>query len=79
MKKSLVLRFIAILLFSVVLILAAKPDFQIAKITNPVTGELKNTVALPLKAVEVALNIIYLGEALDEGTGKIVYGYAFID
>ncbi len=65
---------IAVLLVSVIAI--AQPDFLAAKITNPVTGEQKNTVAIPSTAVEVAPNIFYLGTAVEKG--KPVEGYAFI-
>ncbi len=76
MKKYLILVFI-VLIFSVGLVLAGKPDLQAAKVTNPATGEPKNTVIIPSKAVEVAPNIFYLGTATDKG--KVVEGYAFID
>ncbi len=76
MKKYLMLGFIA-LLISIGLVIAAKPDFLAATVTNPVTGEPKNTVIIPAKAVEVAPNIFYLGTALDNG--RVVEGYAFID
>ena len=59
------------------IVIAAKPTFLAAKVTNPVTGEVKNTLTLPAKAVEVAPNIYYLGQALDEG--RIVEGYALVD
>jgi len=58
-------------------VLAARPEFLAAKVTNPVTGEPKNTVTIPAKAVEVAPNVFYLGTAIDKG--RVVEGYAFID
>ncbi|MCK4634626.1 MAG: matrixin family metalloprotease [Candidatus Aenigmarchaeota archaeon] len=76
MKKQLVLSVILTLVFSVGLVVAAKPDFMAGEVTNPVTGVVK-TVTLPARAVEIAPNVFYLGTAVDNG--KIVEGYAFID
>ena len=75
MKKYFAIALFTVLLFSAFAI-AVKPDFQAAKVTNPVTGEPKNTVTIPAKAVEVAPNIYYLGTA--EHNGKKVEGYAII-
>ncbi len=74
--KFLISVFICIVVISV-FVLAAKPDFLAGEIINPVTGESKNTVTIPAKAVEVAPNIFYLGTAIDKG--RIVEGYAIID
>ncbi|UCG95681.1 MAG: matrixin family metalloprotease [archaeon] len=65
------------MVFSVGLVAAAGPDFIEKEVTNPVTEESKNTVALPARAVEVAPNVFYLGLAFDKGT--LVEGYAFVD
>lgn len=75
MKKTLFLGLVFVL--SVGLVLAARPDFQAANVKNPVTGDAKNTVALPAKAIEVAPNVYYLGESVDEG--RPIQGYAFVD
>lgn len=77
MKKFVVWGLFIALIVSAGLVFAGKPDFQAATITNPETGELKNTVTLPPKAIEVAPNIVYLGTAIDEG--RAVEGYAIID
>jgi len=76
MKKYLTLGLFMVFVFSVGLVLAVKPNFQAAKVTNPVTGEAKNTVTIPAKAVEVAPNLFYLGTATDKG--RAVEGYAII-
>lgn len=76
MKKVVMWSLFIALLISAALVLA-KPSFQAATVTNPVTQEPKNTVVIPAKAVEVAPNIIYLGTAVDKG--RVVEGYAFID
>jgi len=70
MKKYLVLGLVAVLVFSIVLVLAAKPDFT--EKTHP-SGKM---VAMPAHAVEVAPGVFYLGKAIDKG--KIVEGYAFM-
>lgn len=57
--------------------LGAKPDFQAAEVTNPVSGEPKKTVVLPPQAIEMVPNIYYLGTASDKD-GRMVEGYAFI-
>ena len=77
MKKYLILGLIIGLLVSVGAALAAKPEFRSANISNPVTGELKNTVTIPSTAVEVASGVFYLGTSVDNG--RLVEGYAFID
>jgi len=77
MKKYLTLGLFVALVFSMGFVLAAKPDFQAATVTNPVTGEPKNTVTLPPTAIQVAPNIFYLGTAIDKG--RVVEGYAFVD
>lgn len=56
---------------------AAKPFFQAVQISNPIKGEVKNTITIPSKAVEVAPGIFYLGTVIKDG--KAVEGYAFID
>lgn len=76
MKKYLIIGLLTSAVFSVGAVLAAKPDFQAAQAINPVTGESKNTVAIPSTAVEVAPNIYYLGAVSDNG--RLVEGYAFI-
>jgi len=70
MKKHIILGTLA-LLFSVVLVLAAKPDFT--EKTNPAG----RTVSIPAHAVEVAPGVYSLGKAIDKG--RVVEGYAFID
>ena len=70
MKKYLVLGLVAVLVFSIVLVLAAKPDFT--EKTHP-SGKM---VAMPAHAVEVAPGVFYLGKAVDKG--KVVEGYAFM-
>jgi len=77
MKKQLVFGAILTLVFSVGLVIAAQPDFMAAQVTNPVTGEARNTVMIPAKAVEVAPNLFYLGTAMENG--KTVEGYAFVE
>jgi len=67
MKKYLILGFV-VLLISVGLVLAGKPD-SIEK-TNP-SGR---TVSIPAHAVEVAPGLFYLGTAVDNG--RLVEGYA---
>lgn len=75
MKRYLIL--LMALVLSVGLVVAGKPDFLAAEVTNPVTGEPKNTVIVPAKAVEVAPNLFYLGTAVDKG--RLVEGYMYID
>jgi len=77
MRKYYAFGIVALMIFSVGLVLAAKPSFQAAKVTNPVTGEPKNTVTIPARAIEVAPNIYYLGTAVDDG--RVVEGYAIVD
>ncbi|MFH1789335.1 MAG: matrixin family metalloprotease [Candidatus Altiarchaeota archaeon] len=74
-KKVLIGLFISMVFLQAILI-SAKPVFQAAKVTNPVTGEVKNIVTLPAKAVEAAPNIYYLGQAQDNG--RPVEGYAIV-
>lgn len=78
MKKYLFLTLLLIsaLLVSTGLVLAASPDFHPASVTNPTTGEVKNTVVIPEKATKVAPNLFYLGETVENG--KVVEGYAII-
>jgi hypothetical protein len=78
MKKALKWGLFIALVFSVGFVLAAKPDFQAAEVTNPVTGEVKNIVVIPPRAIEVAPNIFHLGTATDVD-GRIVEGFLFID
>ncbi len=77
MKKYLTFGLVIALVFSMGLVLAAKPDFQAATVHNPVTQEAKNTVTIPSTAIEVAPDIFYLGTAIDKG--RVVEGYAFVD
>ena len=74
MKKYLIFGLLVAVILSVSVVFAAKPVFQAATVPNPVTDEAKNTVVIPLKAVEVAPNIYYLGTAVDNG--RVVQGYA---
>ncbi len=68
---------VAVVALSVGIAVAARPNFQAADVSNPATGEAKNTVTIPATAVEGAPNIFYLGEAAENG--KSVEGYAFVD
>ena len=70
-KKYITLGLVITLVFSVGLVLAAKPDFQAVNV-NPSNGHA--TVTIPAKAVEVAPGIFYLGTAMDNG--RLVEGYA---
>lgn len=77
MKKYFILGFLLLaLLLSTGVVWAAKPNFQAAKIINPSTGESKNTVILPARAIEVAPNIYHLGAVVYQG--KKIDGYAFL-
>lgn len=69
MKKWFVLGFL--LLFSISLVFAIKPDFINANSANSHV-----VITIPDKAVEVASGVFYLGESLDE-KGRLVEGYAF--
>ena len=78
MKKYLITILTGLLvLIGAGIVLAAKPDFQVVQAINSITGEPKNTIAVPAKAVEVTPGIFYLGTALDEK--GLVQGYAIID
>ena len=78
MKKYLILGLLTVMfIVSVGVALAAKPDFHPVEITNPVSGESKNTVVIPQTAIEITPSIFYLGTAIENG--KVVEGYAFID
>ncbi len=68
MKKYLILVGFVILVFSVALVLAAKPDF-----TDGVKP-FGRTVSIPAHAVEVAPGVFSLGVAVDNG--RLVEGYA---
>ncbi|HLC96283.1 MAG TPA: matrixin family metalloprotease [Candidatus Nanoarchaeia archaeon] len=68
--------FLMIMVLLSIGLVVAQPAFQAAIVTNPITGENKNSVSLPPKAVEVAPNLYYLGEAVDEG--RLVEGYAIV-
>ncbi len=68
MKKNLVIGIFIALVFSVVLVLAVKPEFVGRE--NP-SGKV---VAIPSHAVEVAPGVFYLGTAIDNG--RLVEGYA---
>ncbi len=76
MRKYFYVALAIALVLSVSAATAAKPVFQAAQVKNPVTGEPKNTVALPARAIEAAPNIFYLGTAIDNG--ETVEGYAFV-
>ena len=72
MKKCLTLiLLVTVFVFSVGVVLAAKPDFQAVNV-KPSGGHA--TVTIPAKAVEVAPGIFYLGVAVDNG--RLVEGYA---
>lgn len=75
MKTKVVLLIVLCFLFSVGVVLAAKPDFQ--QVDIAVKGEIKNTIAIPERAVEVLPDVFYLGAV--EYQGSIVQGYAFVD
>jgi len=77
MKKYLILGLTIGLLVSVSVALAGRPDFNPANVSNPVTGEVKNSVVIPQTAIEAAPNVFYLGTAIDNG--RLVEGYAFVD
>lgn len=80
MRKYLIFGLLAVaLVVSTGIALAAKPTFRAARVTNPVTGEAKNTVVIPARAIEVAPSLYNLGEAVDPESGKVVKGYAIID
>lgn len=74
MKKYLTLGLFIVLVFSVGVVLAAKPDSTPHK-ANPSGGH--PTVVIPAHAVEVAPGVFSLGRAIDKG--RVVEGYAFID
>lgn len=74
MKKYLTLGLVIVLVFSVGLVLAAKPDFTPPQ-ANPPRGQAP--VVIPPHAQEVAPGVFYLGTAIDHG--RIVEGYAIID
>lgn len=72
-----------ILLFSLILafllttgLVYAMPEFKMADVKNPQTGEIKNTISIPSKAKEVSPALFYLGETYENG--KKIEGYAFI-
>lgn len=56
--------------------MAAVADFQTVNVKNPVTGDVKNTISVPSRAVEVSHGLYYLGTARYDG--KTVEGYAII-
>lgn len=70
MKRWLVFGFL--LLFSISLAIAVKPNFINAGPSNSHVS-----VAIPDRAIEVASGVFYLGESLDE-KGRLVEGYAFL-
>lgn len=72
MKKWLVFGFL--MLFSVSLVVAIKPNFIDMDIGSS-NGHAN--VAIPEDAIEVASGVFYLGESLDE-KGRLVEGYAFL-
>ncbi|MFH1412407.1 MAG: matrixin family metalloprotease [bacterium] len=76
MKQFIIFLILVILVASASWAMAAKPEFRAAKVTNPVTGEVKNSIVLPAKAIEVAPNIYDLGFAADQG--RLVKGYAIV-
>lgn len=63
-----------IVLLSVALVLAAKPDFQAADV-NPSDGHA--TVTIPANAIQVSPGVFSLGSV--EHNGRVVEGIAFID
>jgi len=71
MKKYLIIGLL--LLVSVGLVFAVKPDFT-HKPSNPSNG--RATLAIPSHAMEVSPGVFYLGKALDKG--RVVEGYAII-
>lgn len=71
MKKYLILGLL--LLVSVGLVMAVKPDFT-PKPANPSNG--RATLAIPSNAMEVSPGVFYLGKALDKG--RVVEGYAIV-
>jgi hypothetical protein len=78
MNKKIFVGLVTVLLaLSIGRVVEAQPDFLAADVTNPVTGETKNTVTIPSTAFGVAPNIVYLGTAIDKG--EVVEGYAIID
>lgn len=54
----------------------AQPNFQTAKVQNPVTNSQVRTVVLPQTPIDASPALVYLGQALDQG--QPVEGYAFI-
>lgn len=74
MKRYIAWGLVLVLVFSVGLVLAAKPDVTPPQ-ANPPEG--RPSVVLPPQAKEVAPNVFYLGRAVDQG--RLVYGYAIID
>lgn len=72
--RSLTLALFAALIFSVGLVVAAKPDSTPGK-ANTAGGHPQ--VVMPAHAVEVAPGVFSLGRAIDKG--RVVEGYAFID
>jgi len=71
MKKNLMLGLFIALVFSAVLVLAAKPDFQAVNV-KPSNGHA--IVTIPARAIEVSPGVFYLGMAVDNG--RLVEGYA---
>lgn len=61
-----------LLLFSISLVIAVKPSF-----VNIGSSNAHASVSIPDNALEVAPNVFYLGETLDE-RGRLVEGYAFL-
>jgi hypothetical protein len=72
--KGFHLSLILVLVFSVGLVLAAKPNTTLVPATNVNSGV---SVIIPAHAVEVAPGVFYLGTGIDKG--RVVEGYAFID
>ncbi len=75
MKKYLIFGLLIIMIFSVGVVLAARPDFQLTT-ANLSRGQA--TVIIPSQAVEVSPGVFSLGTTLDYD-GRLVEGYAFID
>lgn len=75
MKRYLIFGLLLATMFSVGVVLAAKPERGLATV-NPSGGQAM--VFIPSRAIEIAPGIFSLGTALDHN-GKEVEGYAYID
>lgn len=52
------------------------PQFQSVDVRNPHTGEVKNRIEIPARAVEVAPDVFYLGQTVEKG--QVLEGYMYI-